>query len=258
MDTVLEHNKLINEFTVDNRVASMMNNLSEDYIFHVIRDSLNMKFRPYSTAMPNMVYSYEQFFIYAAGDNDSMSVRSEDIQQKRQDTYMAIIELLCSTYNLEYNPSGDLYTDAFYMYSFLLSDFTNTLITFFLNYILREKNNIYNSMNLEEGKKSKDSSIAYSKRLYNGQDDVLAVIHANIVSIMRDICTFDITLQDIITSRYYGTEAGIAQHLMNIISDKGNFYQNHIVPFAQGQFQADTINCIKLALQREVETNTIF
>lgn len=253
MNTVLEHNKLINEFTVDNRVASMMNNLSEDYIFHVIRDSLGMKFRPYSTAMPNMVYSYEQFFIYASSNDQS--IKAEDIQQKREETYIAIINLLCSVYELEYHPSGDLYTDAFYLYSFLLSDFTNTLITFFLNYIIHEKNNIYNNLNLEEGKKSKDSSTVYSKRIYNGQDDVIAIIHANIVSIVRDICVYDITLQDIITSRYYGTEAGIAQHLMNIISDKGNFYQNHIVPFAQGQYQADTINCIKLSLQRTADQN---
>lgn len=253
MNTVLEHNKLINEFTVDNRVASMMNNLSTDYIFHVIKDSLGMKFRPYSTAMPNMVYSYEQFFIYAASSDEP--VRAEDINQKKDDTYMAIIDLLCKAYDLDYHTSGNLYTDAFYLYSFLLSDFTNTLITFFLNYITQEKNNIYSNLNLEEGKKSKDSSAAYSKRIYNGQDDVIAIIHANIVSIVRDICTYDISLQDIITSRYYGTEAGIAQHLMNIISDKGNFYKNHIVPFAQGQYQADTINCIKLSLQRNAEQN---
>ena len=155
---------------------------------------------------------------------------------------------------MEYHPSDNIYSDAFYMYQFLVSDFTTTVINFFVKYIISEKKSIYERLNLSEEKRNKDAATQYSKKII--EDQRVAIIHANIIPIVNDICNYDISLYDVIASRYYGTEAGIGEFLCNIIADKGTFFASHIAPYTRGMYLADTINIIKLSIQTIMAADT--
>lgn len=236
-------NQVINGINIDTNMADILNCLSYDYIYHVITDSINMRFRPYSAPMPNIPYSFEQNFNIqlnaAPGSRDQ-------ILAKRDEVYRQIIDMICQYYNLTYHESGDVYTDAFYLYRFLVSDFTNSVIQFFVRYIMLEKNQIYNKLDLQETKKNKDSSTLYSRKIYS--DGVIAAIHANIVPVLNDIVTYDISLNDVVNILYNGTEAAAADHISSIVSDNGYFY-DYIRSYVTNDYCADVVNNVKLALQ---------
>lgn len=244
MNEQLLQNQVINNINTDNAIADILSNLSDAYIYHIVMDSINMRFRPYSTAMPNIPYAFEQNFKIQA---EAVPSSKDQIYQKRQEVYSRIIEILCGFYNLSYSPSDDLYSDAFYLYNFLVSDFTNTVIQFFVNYILKEKKHIYEDLNLSEAKKNKDSSTLYSKKIYS--NSTIATIHANIVPVMTDIASYDISLQNVLEMRYSGTESTIAYHIAHIIADNGDFFKCFIGCYALNEFMPDTINGVKMALQ---------
>ena len=240
----LAQNQTINNVNTDYAFAMILNQLSFDYIFHIVNDSLNMKFRPYSAPMPNIPYSLEQNFKMQL---DAVPSSRDDILQKREEVNLTIIKILCDYYNLSYNASDDVYSDAFYLYKFLVSDFTNTVVLFYVNYIIQEKKHIYDNLNLQDAKKNKDSSYTYSKKLYS--NNIIAAIHSNIIPIVKDIATYNISLQDVIDVRYMGDEQNTAYHLNSIISDNGYFY-DYIRSFVTSDTtMADVINCIKLQLQ---------
>ena len=240
----LAQNQTINNVNTDYAIANILNQLSFDYIYHIVNDSLNMKFRPYSAPMPNIPYSLEQNFKMQL---DAVPSSRDDILQKREEANLTIIKILCDYYNLSYNASDDVYSDAFYLYKFLVSDFTNTVVLFYVNYIIQEKKHIYENLNLQDAKKNKDSSYTYSKKLYS--NNIIAAIHSNIIPIVKDIATYNISLQDVIDVRYMGDEQNTAYHLNSIISDNGYFY-DYIRSFVTSDTtMADVINCIKLQLQ---------
>lgn len=240
----LAQNQTINNVNTDYAIANILNQLSFDYIYHIVNDSLNMKFRPYSAPMPNIPYSLEQNFKMQL---DAVPSSRDDILQKREEVNLTIIKILCDYYNLSYNASDDVYSDAFYLYKFLVSDFTNTVVLFYVNYIIQEKKHIYENLNLQDAKKNKDSSYTYSKKLYS--NNIIAAIHSNIIPIVKDIATYNISLQDVIDVRYMGDEQNTAYHLNSIISDNGYFY-DYIRSFVTSDTtMADVINCIKLQLQ---------
>ena len=240
----LAQNQTINNVNTDYAIANILNQLSFDYIYHIVNDSLNMKFRPYSAPMPNIPYSLEQNFKMQL---DAVPSSRDDSLQKREEVNVTIIKILRDYYNLSYNASDDVYSDAFYLYKFLVSDFTNTVVQFYVNYIIQEKKHIYDNLNLQEAKKNKDSSYTYSKKLYS--NNIIAAIHSNIIPIVKDIATYNISLQDVIDVRYMGDEQNTAYHLNQIISDNGYFYDYIRSFITSNETMADVINCIKLQLQ---------
>ena len=239
----LLQNQTINNINTDSATASILDNLSIDYIYHIVSDSINMRFRPYSTAMPNIPASLEQNFKIQMAANPSST---EEVLTKRDMVYRQIIEILCNNFHLIYTGSEDIYADAFYLYHFLVSDFTNTVVGFYVNYIMKEKKHLYAKLNLGDAKKNKDSSVAYSKKLY--ANNTIAMIHANILQIVAEISSYDISLNDVLECRYMGDEAVYAYHISNIVHDAAYFFDN-IRVFTTGTFLPDPINCIKLALQ---------
>lgn len=244
--TNLQQNQVINNINTDNALANILDRLSPDYIFHIIEDSVNMRFRPYNTPMPNIVYSLEQTFKSQLEENPSAR---DIIMEKRASVYTQIIEIICNKFNLEYIPGTDLYSDAFYLYSFFISDFTNCFVTFFVTFILHEKDQIYNTMGLQDQKKNKDAASTYSKKIYNDENSELAAIHANLLSVLGNIITYDISLNNILECVYYGQNAAIANHIGSIVQDKGyyyNFYKEYLI---NDMHKADAVTLVKFALQ---------
>ena len=114
----------IGTIDTDAGIGTILSHFSTEYINHVIDDSLNMKFRPFDGAMPNMVDVLErQFQSIAANSKDYL----EKISDVRIESYKEIIYKICSYYNLTFvgdfesmNPQ-EIYGIAHILYDVFIS-----------------------------------------------------------------------------------------------------------------------------------------
>lgn len=238
---------------VSNReLSSVLGYFSSDMVSDVIDDILQDRIRNHSPIIGNLVESYETNFKLAI---DSYKDINRELLEKRYETYCMILTKICQFHSLEYELTerDDIYAAAYYTYQFLISNFQNNIITFFYNFINREKNSLYENLKLGELKKNKDSSSIYSKKVYKRGDSQLAVIHANLDFVLNQISGFDISLYDIIQIVYLGNPA-VSNFLCNILKDCGDFYKTFIVPVIMGPDRPIIITNIRLMLQGDQQS----
>lgn len=245
MNERFQYNSTLSTINVDNAVASILSKFEPDFIMHIIDDSLKMKFRPYLPAMPNVVYSFEQTFKMSL---DNFESYGQEIDSTRTDTYIHIIRTLCRYYNLEYKEiDQDYYSSAYHLYDFLVSNFTEHIISFFANFIMKEKNFIYDSFNMGELKKNKDASTLYSKKMFKNAK--LGTIHANVDMVLTNMTSFDINIYMILNNIY--NDQSVARYIDSIVADCGDFYKNFYVPYVLDPlYRSDLITGVKGKLQQ--------
>lgn len=243
------NNKIISNINADKALASLLSNFESEYIFHIITDSLEMKFRPYSNSLPGL-YSIESNFKYLLDNVEEPSSR-ENILEVREKTYLEIIDIVCNYYNIQFKPSEniDVYSAAYWIYNFFVSDFTNSLINFYINYILKEKDGLYSYLNLDSCKKDKDATTVYSKKVCT--DNKLSIIHANIEVVLDAISEFDIDFQNLV-SYSIGNNEQLISFLVSSIVDVNNVFKYHFASLLQSQYRSDVITCVKLGLQQRI------
>ena len=102
-------NEILTNIKTDQALNSILEKFDTNYIIHIVEDSINMRFRPYNTAMPglNAMEEYFQRNINAFPPTDV-----EQIIAVRYETYRKIIDIVCNFYNLTYieNPQVDIYS----------------------------------------------------------------------------------------------------------------------------------------------------
>ena len=210
---MFDSNSLIYNFASENELAVVLGHFSQDYITTIVQTNLDNRLRIYNGKIPNAVYSIEQDF-KATSENypDSLT----DIEYCRGTTYSNIINILSNYYDLEITipENTDLYSVAFILYRLLVSDFSNNLVNFITNYIIKERNFLYEGLNLSELKKNKDSSTLYSKKIY--KNNKIAAIHANLEKVVDYISGFDITLDQILNVIY--TDKNLISFILSIVS----------------------------------------
>lgn len=246
-------NEILTNIKTDQALNSILEKFDTNYIIHIVEDSINLRFRPYNTAMPGL-NSIEEYF--QRNINNFPPSEVDQIIAVRYETYRKIIDIVCNFYNLTYidNPQVDIYSAAYYIYRTFVSDFTNTVTGFFIKYIIDNQDAIYNNLNLIETRKNKDSSSNYSKRLYTNQK--LGLIHANIAQVLDDICTYDISIYDVIREALKGDNNTIA-FLCSILQDNGTFFKTYISCYLNNMAtRADIITNIKLNLQEFGNANS--
>lgn len=231
----------------DTEIATVLNYFTPDMIQNVLDDVLEEKMRPYSTNIGNLINAYETNFKIAVSNYPNYA---EELQRVRIETFESVMNRICNFHNIEWElePGMDLYTMAFYTYQFLISNFKINITKFFSNFITREKDNIYDALKLSELKKNKDSSSVYSRKIYNGLDSKISVIHANLDYVLSQISGFDINLDTVIENVYYG-DKNVIQALQSILADKGDFYKTFYVEVLNGTGRAELITAIRLQLQ---------
>jgi hypothetical protein len=123
------------------------------------------------------------------------------------------------------------------------------MVNFFTAFIINNKDTVYGILTPDEIKKNKDSSSAYSKRVY--ADHKYIAISANIPKIIKYISTFDIQLSNIFQSVY--VDLNLVQFLDNAFADKGNFFKDYYCSVIDNvEISPIIIINIRLALQRHV------
>lgn len=230
----------------DSEISSILSYFSEDMTFDIIDNALSNTYRPYAPTLANIVEAYEQNFKINMERYQGLSAELKD---KRDDLYNAIIKKVLNHYGLQYveQPNIDTYTMAYYVYKFLVSEFSANVLYFFVAYIDKEKTSIANIINMDELRKNKDSSSVYSKKVITGPgSSKMQVIHANLDLVLDAMGGFDVTIYDIINTLYsYG---GINTLLTNSIVDTGDFFKTFYMNYIN-TYKAESITKIRLGLQ---------
>lgn len=231
----------------ENELSVILGHFEDDIIIDIVQENLNNKFREYSTNLSNIVYSLEQNFKTTMDQYEY----DKQILDRREEVYNLIIRLIADHYNLElniYEEGIDSYTAAYYLYKFFVSNFSEMVVQFLLNYIYKEYNSLY-KMIANTDNKLKDSSISYSKKLHK-QNTKLAIVHACINDVIDSICGFNLPLNAVINNTYNGSTKE-EQYLQSLISEReeSSFFSNHIVPYIN-HYRPIIITNVRLELQK--------
>lgn len=196
---------VMNSLTAEYEVSEVLAHFNSAYILDVIQEKINNRFIPtmvLSSTNPNIIISFEDNFkrCFAMYPEDAENIRSV-----REETYREVIDIICNNYGItfKYTEGIEPYTYAYFMYDFFVCNYAKYIASFFAQYIYTNKDALYNALNLEAYKKSKDASTQYGKKVY--EDSKLAVISSNIVLVINAIRTFDIT-KELIFSTIFGTK----------------------------------------------------
>jgi len=226
-------------------VSEILSHFNIYYILDTISDNINNRLNFCQGDMPNIANSMETFYknllIQYPGE-------TEKIKSVRLESYQSVIDILCNKFNISYNGDEvqDNYGIAAYLYDFLISRFKNTIVDFFTNFIYKEKNNLYDALNLDELKKEKSSSAIYTKKLYKNQK--LAVINSNLEYVIDNICNIDISFDNILNNVYI--DKNISKFIENTIYPNGDFFKENIANVIMNPFiKPVCITNIRLSLQ---------
>lgn len=243
-----QYNPAITNANIDNQLAGILSQFSNDYILDVVDDSLNNRFRLYDLPMPNIIASYEtNFKQLTAGYSSNV----EEIASTRQRVYLSIIQKVCDFYNLTFNPSDDttdIYSIAYWLYDFLVANFTNNMINFYVSYLIADRDALDNNMGLSQMRRENDTVYSYSKKIF--KDPKLAAIHADLEYVIDQIGTFDISLNNILYYVYMSNPA-IGEFIASNVSDTQNFFKDQYESYiVNSKHAADILVYIKLGLQQ--------
>lgn len=231
-----------------NEVASIISRFTPEMINDIVEETIETKFRSYSPRLVNLIESMEQMY---KSDMVELPDYINDLRQTRYNNYVQILKLIGDKhqvgYKIDLNNIPDIYSTAWIVYDFLISNFTINVINFFTNFIYKEKSMIYETLDLASKKKE---TSPYSKKIFNnGGNSKLAIIHANLEFVLDNICAYDITLNDFINIAYINRRPE-ANLLMNTLQDYGDFFKRLVVPYYQANAPIISTN-IKLTLQEQ-------
>lgn len=241
-----------NLINTDKGLATILSNFESDYIVHVMYDSLNMRFRPFeATPMPNIVDIYQRNFIDIL--NNSSDSYKEKIEEVQHDTFEEIINIICNFYNISCTVDLSefdgvrIYSIARVLYDIFVCRFSENFISFIIRYIITNSDSIYRYLEKSEDSIKPKEVGQFSSDNYIDKKFIL--IHANIHTIVYNMISYDITLDDML--RYF-LDPNIYNEFSNMFVDNENIYKNHFAIYISDPvYQAGIITNVKLRLQSE-------
>lgn len=238
----------------NNEAASIIGHFSIEMIDDIIDQAIETKLRSYNPRLLNVVDAMEQQFKAQLAQFPQLQA---EIQHNRTVLYKHIISKVLSAHhialNIDIDTYPDLYSIAHMIYECLIANFNHNVMAFFVNYSIKEKNTIYEALQLAE-KKADIAGTAYSKRIFkNGKNSKLAIIHANLDEVVNAICGWDISLTDFIVYAYVD-DRNMVNGLAPILIDCGRFFQDQVVSFYYNNLGIMSTN-IKFAMQDMADMN---
>lgn len=228
----------------DAEITNILSHFDTDEILGFVDDNIQRKHIFYPNNPLNLVKSIETNFslIY-----NKLPAEKERIDYLRDNVYKAIIEKICIHYNLDFNISDqDYFSIAYYLYDFFISNFSTNVINFFTNYIVKEKDYIYNHIGLINKDKNKDISTSYSKKIH--KDSKLATISANLEYVVDSIALFDIPLEEILRLVY--TDQNVISLILLSVSPRSDLFKEHFSTTVNNDFKAVFLTNVRIALLR--------
>lgn len=243
--------------STDYSMATILSHFNTEYIYATIKDWIDIKYREPMLRINNIVYGYQENFKQLLYTYTAEEDRTQ-ILNTRNSVYTDIIDLLCKEFNLEYNvelqDGQDLFTPAFYLFRLLVSEFTENVKRFFVNYIIREKNGIYAQLNMEQFKKQKDSSTMYNrKRIRNSK---LAIIISRLNYVIDSICVgYDIPFGMYLS--YICDDPNLYNYLINLVAPRNDFFKTYVAPMLSedSHVRASLISDITIELAKQCNSD---
>lgn len=233
MDTFYQNN-IINNINVDSAVSQILSYFDPFYILNVMDDSFKMRFRPYNSAMPNLVLSYEERFKMI---KDQFPNMSEQCIAKREEIYELVIDKICNFYNLsvkkEMVTNYNQYSLAYILYQILVADFTNSLFNFFISYIREQKDFIYEYLlplidnNSSDKTSVKNTTLELNMRTY--KDPKIATIQTYLPQVLDLIIGSDIDLDTLI--KFIIPNNTYSSLISSCVADNGDLFKNFFAIF---------------------------
>lgn len=247
MSSINAGNQLYNVIS-ENQLTSILSHYSTEYVLSVVDNALESRFNPNAILrQPNVVAAWEQNFKQLLVDFDEAPDAKSQVMAVREATYKEIIEKICRTFSLNFtiDDNIDYYSAAYYLYDFFVANFNVNLITFFSNYIYKEKSGIYESLDLSMFRKNKDSSTIYGKKTY--KDVKLAIISANIDYVVTHICGIDIALGDIFAVIY--NQKDLLNYMLSLVSSSDDFFKNYYAQILQTPIKPILLTEIRMSIR---------
>ena len=248
------------QLNTEKAVGEILSNFNSHFVMDVMQDSLKNKFRPYSIDGINYPNMLERDFTATLVANPSFQDQVNDV---RCETYLEIIRMICDHYNLQFleervdhNPE-QLYTVASILYDVFVSSFTSRMVHFYVQFIIRNLDYIYNQLHITDESKKKDIG-SYSKRMY--VDPKLVAVHSYMDQVLNIITAVDIPLPTLLG--YLCADINTSAFLSTILVDKNDIYKYHYASYVMDpytrpdMFTVINLNLQAAAAQRAVEVPT--
>ena len=233
-------------------ISDALAQFSPEFIMDTIKFRIEERFNSYQVSNPNLASAWEQYFKQLENNFPSSVM---ELQETRNQTFMELLQIIAKEGNFTILTENinDLFSTSFYIYDFFIANFSNYLVQFFTNFIIREKNGIYESLNLAERKRSKDSSTIYNKK-FEGNIK-LAIINANLDYVIDNMTNFDIGFHTILENIYGNNE--ITRLIESTFLPITDFYQDNYVPVINSNLRPIIITNIRMAIQQTMSHSDI-
>lgn len=253
MDSANSPVQIINS---ERSVATIISKFSTDFIMDVIQDSLKLKFRPFNVGSANLVVVINQDINLAILENPAYR---DNFNKLKFDTYNEIIGIICKYYNLIIAEDLSTYTLdqifslAFMLYDIFITNFTPRMINFFVQYIINNSDDIYNSIqNVDEIRKNKET-VSYGKKMFT--DPKLVVIHSDLNAVLSNVVAHDISFEKLM---HFLTDTHTADYICSILQDAGDIYKYHYASYITNEVtRPDLFTAIKFEMQNRVSDKPI-
>lgn len=239
-------NQMYNVVT-ENELAEVLSHYSSDFVYSIVDNAIRNRFNTIinATAIPNVVAAWEQNFKYIESIYGSDS--KEKVRYVRNETYREIIDTICREFGLSFtiDDSIDLFSAAYHLYDFFISKFATNIVQFFSSFIYKERSNIYDALGLAELKKNKDGSTTHAKKTY--KDIKIAIIYANIDTVINYVCSLDIPFHSII-GMVCGSNSELRNYYLSIVSADQEFFKRAFASIFTSEYRVDAITAIRFEI----------
>lgn len=244
----LYRNDQVYNMVAEGEVAQLLSQFSNSYVMDVIDNSIRNRFAYNPTVSnPNIVNSYEINFKDMLGRFPS---DADNIMSIRYETYLSIINKICSSLNVQYvGNEPDCYILAYNLYDLFVSGYARNIINFFARYIYFNREALYNSIGLDRYKKIKDSTSNYIRKTYS--DQTVSIIIARIKEVIYYISGFDIDFYTFLSFNY---NKDMCDFLYQNIQPFGNIFKDE---FCQVINNPAILTEIRVAIQKLLESDMI-
>lgn len=242
-----------NVFSIDTDIGigSILSNFETSWVMNSVRESLDMRFRPFQGDMPNFAdVINRQFEAILAASPDYR----DQVLLTRDETFKEIIEAICDYYNLEFTGNFEeiqpmeLYGITRTMYDIFISRFTTYIVDFYVNYIKTNIDPIYAYLNNDPNVRKPREKDSPAKSYI---DPKFLLIHANLNKVILNTAAYDISMYDLLS---FFTDQQTSAKLCTYLADKGDIYKNYYAVYLlDDRYMPELVTSIKLKLQRTTQ-----
>lgn len=246
----------------EGEVSTILANFNSSYIYDVVSDLMDDRYNsfsiiPKSNFIDELELSFKQLYEQFPSDKDN-------IYYVRFTIYNEVVNIISNKsgvkFVIEDPESVDIYYFASCVFDLFISRYNDYVFNFLYNFIVTQKDFIYNQLNLSTVKKSKDISTLYNKEYYS--NDVLAVISARLYTSIDFITGLDFDAQTTLGYMYSSTgDKSKIEYLSQFIDSSADLFKIMILPILKNDSVCPSIvSAIKMELQKnfKLTKETIF